>query len=54
MTATASPPGSAGWVYYRGFGASQLTQLFNGITVQYDAIAARPVDSWIDDQVLKR
>jgi len=50
MTA-ASPPGSAGSVYYRGFGASQLTQLFNGITVQYDAIAARPVDSWIYDRV---
>ncbi len=50
MTA-ASPPGSAGSVSYRGFGASSLTQLFNGITVQYDAIAARPVDSWIYDRV---
>lgn len=47
----ASPPGSAGSVSYRGFGASQLTQLFNGITVQYDAIAARPVDSWLYDRV---
>ncbi|MDP2154676.1 MAG: TonB-dependent receptor [Sulfuricella sp.] len=47
----ASPPGSAGAVSYRGFGASSLTQLFNGITVQYDAIAARPVDSWIYDRV---
>lgn len=47
----ASPPGSAGSVFYRGFGASSLTQLFNGITVQYDAIAARPVDSWIYDRV---
>lgn len=47
----ASPPGSAGAVYYRGFGATSLTQLFNGITVQYDAIAARPVDSWIYDRV---
>lgn len=47
----ASPPGSAGSVFYRGFGAAQLTQLFNGVTVQYDAIAARPVDSWIYDRV---
>lgn len=47
----ASPPGSSGSVFYRGFGASSLTQLFNGITVQYDAIAARPVDSWIYDRV---
>jgi iron complex outermembrane receptor protein len=46
-----APPGSAGSVVYRGFGAGQLTQLFNGITVQYDAIAARPVDSWIYDRV---
>lgn len=50
MTA-AAPPGSAGSVWYRGFGAGQITQLFNGITVQYDAIAGRPVDSWIYDQV---
>lgn len=47
----AAPPGSAGSVSYRGFGAAQVTQLFNGITVQYDAIAARPVDSWIYDRV---
>jgi len=47
----ASPPGSAGSVTYRGFGSSSLTQMFNGITVQYDAIAARPVDSWIYDRV---
>ena len=47
----AAPPGSAGSVYYRGFGASSLTQLFNGITPQYDAIAARPVDSWIYERV---
>lgn len=47
----ASPPGSAGSVSYRGFGASSLTQLFNGITPQYDAISARPVDSWIYDRV---
>ena len=47
----AAPPGSAGSVWYRGFGTSSITQLFNGITVQYDAIAARPVDSWIYDRV---
>ncbi|MQR00548.1 TonB-dependent receptor [Glaciimonas soli] len=47
----ASPPGSAGFVSYRGFSGSQITQLFNGITVQYDAIAARPIDSWIIDRV---
>lgn len=47
----ASPPGSAGTIAYRGFGASNVTQLFNGITVQYDAIAARPIDSWTIDRV---
>ncbi len=47
----AAPPGSAGTVYYRGFGASSLSQLFNGITPQYDAIAARPIDSWIIERV---
>lgn len=46
-----SPPGSAGFVSYRGFSGSQITQLFNGITVQYDTIAARPVDSWLYDRV---
>ena len=50
VTASA-PPGQAGFVSYRGFSASQITQLFNGITVQYDAISARPVDSWIYDRV---
>lgn len=40
-------PGSAGSVFYRGFGVASLTQLWNGLSVQYDAIAARPVDSWI-------
>jgi len=50
MTA-ASPPGGAGSVFYRGFGSSSLTQLFNGITPQYDAISARPVDSWIYERV---
>lgn len=47
----ASPPGSAGSVSYRGFSGAQITQLFNGISVQYDSIAARPVDSWIYDRV---
>ena len=47
----ASPPGSAGTIAYRGFGTSNITQLFNGITVQYDAISGRPFDSWIVDRV---
>ncbi|KCV33048.1 TonB-dependent siderophore receptor [Bordetella bronchiseptica MBORD678] len=47
----ASPPGSAGSVSYRGFSGSQVSQLFNGISVQYDVIAARPIDSWIYDRV---
>lgn len=47
----AAPPGSPGFISYRGFTSSQITQLFNGITVQYDAISARPVDSWIYDRV---
>jgi iron complex outermembrane receptor protein len=42
-------PGSVG-VSYRGFSGSSLSQLFNGINVQY-SIAARPVDSWIYDRV---
>jgi len=42
-------PGNIG-VSYRGFGGSSLSQLFNGIHVQY-SIAARPVDSWIYDRV---
>lgn len=46
-----SQPGAAGSAFYRGFGASSLSQLYNGITVQYDAIAARPVDAWIVDRV---
>lgn len=46
-----SPPGSAGTIAFRGFGTANITQLFNGITVQYDAIAARPIDSWIVDRV---
>lgn len=47
----AAPPGAAGSVSYRGFGSGSLVQMFNGITVQYDAIAARPLDSWIHDRV---
>ena len=46
-----SQPGSAGSVSMRGFTGSQITQLFNGITVQYDPIAARPIDSWLLDRV---
>lgn len=46
-----SPPGSAGSIFWRGFSTTNITQLFNGISVQYDAIAARPVDSWIYDRV---
>jgi len=42
-------PGNIG-VSYRGFSGSSLSQLFNGINVQY-TIAARPVDSWIYDRV---
>ena len=42
-------PGSIG-VSYRGFSGASLSQLFNGINVQY-AIAARPVDSWIYDRI---
>ncbi|QIH09771.1 MULTISPECIES: TonB-dependent receptor [unclassified Pseudomonas] len=47
----ASSPGIPGFVSYRGFSGPQITQLFNGISVQYDSIAARPVDSWIYDRV---
>ncbi|HDY99026.1 MAG TPA: TonB-dependent siderophore receptor [Pseudomonas sabulinigri] len=47
----AAPPGSAGFISWRGFTGSQVTQMFNGIALQYDAIAARPVDSWIYDRV---
>ena len=42
-------PGNIG-VQYRGFSGASITQLFNGIHVQY-TIAARPVDSWIYDRV---
>ena len=46
-----SQPGSPGSVFFRGFGAASLAQLYNGISVQYDAIAARPVDAWLVDRV---
>lgn len=46
-----SQPGAAGSAFYRGFNASSLTQLWNGISVQYDAIAARPVDAWLVNAV---
>ncbi|GAB3371258.1 TonB-dependent receptor [Massilia agri] len=42
-------PGNIG-VFYRGFGSGSISQLFNGINVQY-SIAARPVDSWIYERV---
>jgi iron complex outermembrane receptor protein len=45
------PPGSAGSISLRGFGTTSVTQMFNGISVQYDAIAARPIDSWLVDRV---
>ncbi|MFC0250618.1 TonB-dependent receptor [Massilia consociata] len=44
-----SAPGSIS-VSYRGFGGGSVSQLFNGINVQY-TIAARPVDSWIVERV---
>jgi iron complex outermembrane receptor protein len=42
----ASPPGNGNAVTWRGFSGSQISQLFNGIEVQYATIAARPVDAW--------
>jgi iron complex outermembrane receptor protein len=47
----ASPPGNGNTVTYRGFSGSQITQLFNGIDVQYASIAARPVDAWQYERV---
>lgn len=44
-------PGSAGSVCMRGFCGAQITQLFNGLTVQYDVVAARPIDNWLTDRV---
>ena len=43
-------PGFGGFVSYRGFSAGQITQLYNGISMNYTA-AARPVDAWIYDRV---
>ncbi|MGE7991015.1 TonB-dependent receptor [Pseudomonas sp. NPDC089554] len=45
-----APPGFGGFVAYRGFNGAQISQLFNGINVQYGA-AARPVGAWIYDRV---
>jgi iron complex outermembrane receptor protein len=39
----------AGFVSYRGFTSSQITQMFNGINVSGGL--ARPVDAWIYDRV---
>lgn len=46
-----SQPGSAGTVCMRGFCGAQITQLFNGVSVQYDVIAARPIDVWLTDRI---
>ena len=46
-----APPGQSGFVSMRGFTGSQITQMFNGISVQYDSIAGHPVDSWLYDRV---
>ncbi len=51
MTAVQAEGGAAGFVSYRGFSGSQLSQLFNGIAIQYDVVSARPIDSWIVDRV---
>ncbi|MGE8362738.1 TonB-dependent receptor [Pseudomonas sp.] len=45
-----APPGWGGYVSYRGFNGAQISQLFNGINLQYGG-AARPVDAWIYDRV---
>jgi len=44
-----APPGFGGFVSYRGFTSSQVTQMFNGINVATGL--ARPVDAWIYDRV---
>ncbi|QXI25725.1 TonB-dependent receptor [Pseudomonas vanderleydeniana] len=48
VNATA-PLGFGGFVSYRGFTSSQVTQMFNGIVVPTGL--ARPVDAWIYDRV---
>ncbi|QXH58744.1 TonB-dependent receptor [Pseudomonas maumuensis] len=45
-----APPGWGGYVTYRGFNGAQVSQLFNGINLQYGA-AGRPVGAWIYDRV---
>lgn len=45
-----APPGWGGYVSYRGFNGAQVSQLFNGINLQYGA-TARPVGAWIYDRV---
>ncbi|AHL34819.1 TonB-dependent receptor [Pseudomonas sp. St386] len=45
-----APPGWGGYVSYRGFNGAQISQLFNGINLQYGG-AARPVAAWIYDRV---
>lgn len=45
-----APPGWGGYVAYRGFNGAQISQLFNGISLQYGG-AARPVGAWIYDRV---
>ncbi|MCB5185215.1 TonB-dependent receptor [Methylobacillus gramineus] len=45
-----APPGSGGFVAYRGFSGAQVNQLFNGISLQYTS-ANRPVDAWVFDRV---
>lgn len=47
----ASPPGHGNTVSWRGFGGSQISQMFNGIDVKYATIAARPVDAWMYERV---
>ena len=42
-------PGSID-MFWRGFSRASITQLFNGINLQY-SIAMRPVDSWMYDRV---
>ncbi|MDE2037442.1 MAG: Plug domain-containing protein, partial [Pseudomonas sp.] len=44
-----APPGFGGFISYRGFTSSQITQMFNGVAVSGGL--ARPVDAWIYDRV---
>lgn len=45
-----SPPGSAGSIALRGFTTNQITQLYNGVSIDYTG-AARPIDSWLTERV---